>query len=118
MATFDWIPILEGKYMTYYQIGALIFSAIDVLFALISYLIYLIISKYLYTKKQQNPLIRSSPLNIWKNIAFASIFVWLSFIPLVCSALDVIYLVEGIIGMFAILLTGIYLSNGINAQQK
>lgn len=46
MATFDWIPLLDGKYMTYYQIGALIFSAIDLLFAILSFIAYLIICQF------------------------------------------------------------------------
>lgn len=45
MATFDWIPLLDGKYMTYYQIGALIFSAINLLFAILCFLAYLILCK-------------------------------------------------------------------------
>ncbi len=46
MATFDWIPILDGKYMTYYQIGALIFSVIDLLLAILCFVTYLILSKF------------------------------------------------------------------------
>lgn len=93
MATFDWIPILEGKYMTYYQIGALVFSAIFLLFAFFSFILYLILSKIQFIKKQKNPLVRHTPIAKWKSIAFVSTFIWLSLIPLVCSALDVIYLI-------------------------
>jgi len=73
MATFDWLPILEGKYMTYYQIGCLIFSAICLLFAFISFLIYLLTS-------QKEPSILK---NTHKG-AYLAIFLWLAGIPVVC----------------------------------
>lgn len=104
--------------MTYYQIGALIFSAICLLFAFFNFLIYLILSKFQYARQQHHLPTKQKRLDKWKKIAFASIFVWLSFIPLICSSLDVLYLAEGIIGMFAILLIGIYLLNGITASQE
>lgn len=47
-----------------------------------------------------------------KNIAFNMGFYFLSGIPLVCSALDIIYLVTGIIGMTSILVTLVFLNNG------
>jgi ABC-type Fe3+ transport system permease subunit len=118
MATFDWIPILEGKYMTYYQIGALILSAVCLLFAFLNFLMYLILSKFQFAQQQHSPQSRQKKLNKWKKIVLANIFIWLSFVPLVCSSLDVLYLVEGIIGMFAILLIGIYLLNGITSSQE
>ena len=45
MANFDWIPYLEGRYLSYYQIGILVLSAICLLFAFLSFLVYLIASK-------------------------------------------------------------------------
>ena len=99
MATFDWIPYLEGKLMTYYEIIALIFSIIALLFAFISYMVYLLLSKY-------------SILPAIKDSAFKHIFTFLSSIPLICAALDVLYLIEGIIGMAAVLILGAILENG------
>lgn len=55
-----------------------------------------------------SPLARSV-----KNMSYISIFVWLSFIPMICQALDVLNIFEGMIGMFAILFLGIYLDKGI-----
>lgn len=112
MAEFDWLPVLEGKHMTYYQIGALIFSAIDLLLSFLSYIIYLILSKISSTRITINNN-RNKTLDFFKQCAYVSIFVWLSFIPLVCSALDVINIFEGMVGMFAIYTICIYLKNGI-----
>ena len=85
--------------MTYYEIIALIFSVIALLLAFISYMIYLILSKY-------------SILPAIKDSAFKHIFTFLSSIPLICAALDVLYLIEGIIGMAAVLILGAILDNG------
>ena len=103
MATFDWIPYLEGKYMTYYQIGALVFSAIACVFSLISYFIFLAYSGTSHTKI--------------KNFAFHSIFSCLSSIPLICAAFDVIFFLEGVILMGLVLLSGEIIKNGINLVQ-
>jgi hypothetical protein len=89
MATFDWIPYLEGKYMTYYQIGALVFSAICLFFALLSLVVYLVTSKIttqqLMARGQTAPLVAS--LHV---LSYISVFVWLAFVPMVCQALDVL----------------------------
>lgn len=45
MARFDWIPYLEGKYLTYYQWFAVLGSTAMIVFAFISFVIYLILSK-------------------------------------------------------------------------
>ena len=112
MATFDWIPFLEGKYLSYYQIGALIFSAICLLFAFLSYIGYLIASKItmaqMMSRGRTHIVIRS-----FKKGFYIAIFVWLGFIPMVCQALDVLNLIEGIVGMLAIYALGIYLHSGI-----
>jgi hypothetical protein len=47
-----------------------------------------------------------------KNFTFNGIFVSLSIIPVICSGLDVIYLVEGMLGMMAVDVVQIYLNNG------
>ena len=112
MAEFDWLPVLEGKHMTYYQIGALIFSAINLILALLSYLLYLILNK-IATLSTMNYRNRNKTIDFLKQCAYISIFVWLSFIPLVCSALDVINIFEGMIGMFAIYAFGIYIKKGL-----
>jgi len=102
MATFDWLPILEGKYMTYYQIGCLIFSAICLLFAFISFLIYLLTS-------QKEPSILK---NTHKG-AYLAIFLWLAGIPVVCQALGALSLLEGIVGTLAVYAVGIYVRRGL-----
>jgi len=98
--------------MTYYQIGALIFSVLDLILAFLSYLIYLILSKIASTRIT-NYNNRNKTIDFLKQCAYVAIFVWLSFIPLVCSALDVINIFEGMIGMFVILTIGIYIKKGL-----
>lgn len=39
-------------------------------------------------------------------------FVLLSWVPMICQALDIIGLIEGILGQVAILVIGVYLDNG------
>jgi hypothetical protein len=112
MAEFDWLPILEGKNMTYYQIGALIFSVINLVLAFLSYIIYLILNK-IATTRTMNYNSRNNTISFLKQCAYISIFVWLSFIPLVCSALDVINIFEGMIGMLAIYTICIYIKKGL-----
>jgi hypothetical protein len=117
MATFDWIPYLEGKYMTYYQIGALVFSAICLLFALLSFILYLISSKIC---DAQHAVARGnrSWMGSIKKLSYISIFGWLGFIPMICQALDVLNIFEGILGMFVIYMVGIYLYNGIQETRR
>ena len=115
MAEFDWIPILQGKYLTYYQIGALIFSAINLFCAFISFLIFLIIAKLQMSIIKQNK--SSKAYKISKEMAYFSIFIWLSFIPLVCSALDVLSLAEGMLGMLAIYILALYIHNGVSVSR-
>jgi hypothetical protein len=45
MAKFDWVPYLEGKYLHYYQWFAVIASTVLAALSLISFLLYLILSK-------------------------------------------------------------------------
>lgn len=118
MATFDWIPILEGKLMTYYQIGALIFSAIFLLFALLSFILYLIFSKISDAQRRSFRIRGGSWVHFLKNASYISIFIWLGFIPMVCQALDVLNIFEGILGMFGVYVIGIYLQNGIEETQR
>ena len=80
MAEYDWLPYLEGKYMTYYQIMALIFSAIAILFSLICFTIFLLISKL-------------NPHSKFKDLLVRMIFYSLALIPLICMAFDVVGLI-------------------------
>jgi hypothetical protein len=45
MAKFDWIPYLEGKYLSYYQWFAVIGSTVMLALAFISFFVYLGLSK-------------------------------------------------------------------------
>lgn len=45
MARFDWIPYLEGKYLTYYQWFAVLGSTAMIVFAFLSFVVYLGLSK-------------------------------------------------------------------------
>ena len=47
-----------------------------------------------------------------KNITFNGSFIFLTIIPLIWSALDALYLVEGMVGMMAVSVIQIYLDNG------
>lgn len=89
------------------------FSAICLLFALISFIVFLILSKIHEAQRVVRRNRGKSWIDFLKNASYVSIFIWLGFIPMVCQALDVINLLEGMIGMFAIYVLGIYLHNGI-----
>ena len=114
MARFDWIPYLEGKYLTYYQWFAVLGSTAMILFSFLSFVVYLALSKIRYHDQQYQGLFlsRKSTIEKAKDIAFNAIFWFLSGVPLICSALDVIYLLEGIIGMTAVLAAMVILDNG------
>ena len=101
--------------MTYYQIGALVFSAICLLFALISYITYLLTSHKPHTRYQQqhHPFLKG----VHKG-AYLAIFGWLGGIPIVCQALGVLSLLEGIVATLAVYLVGLYLKKGISQQQR
>ena len=45
MARFDWIPYLEGKYLSYYQWFAVLGSTALLVLALLSFTVYLLLSK-------------------------------------------------------------------------
>lgn len=45
MAKFDWVPYLEGKYLSYYQWFAFIGSFACLVLSLLNFLTYLILSK-------------------------------------------------------------------------
>ena len=116
MAHFDWFPFLQGKYMTYYQIFALIFSLIVSAFSAVFFFLYLILSKLTNNNPNYQFLgserPRKATLEKLKGICFNMTFYCLSLIPVVCSALDVLYVFEGMLGMFAILMGCIFLDNG------
>lgn len=84
--------------MTYYQIMSLIFSAIAIFFSLICLTLYLLL-----TTTHSFPKYR----HIFLKLVFHS----LSSIPLICMAFDVIDFVEGIFGMSAVLIIGLYVQN-------
>jgi hypothetical protein len=84
--------------------------------SLLNFITYLILCKIeLHQKKfkflswvpEKSPVIEKL-----KTITFNAGFIFLCLIPLILQALDIIFLIEGILGQFAILLTGIYLNNG------
>lgn len=52
MAKFDWVPYLEGKYLTYYEWFAAIGSTAMIVLSFISFLAYLIASKLSLEKQQ------------------------------------------------------------------
>ena len=94
MAKFDWVPYLEGKYLNYYQWFAAIGSFVCFVLSLISAILYLIICKLASTPTQHKWTGNKKKLiERLKNVTFNGAFVFLTIIPLICSALDVIYLV-------------------------
>lgn len=114
MAKFDWIPYLEGKYLSYYQWFAVIGSTVMLIFAFLSFVIYLGLSKIKFHEQeyQEGFFKNKNFIERLKNIFFNSTFIFLSLIPLICAALDVTYCAVGILGMSAILVLLIFLDNG------
>lgn len=94
MARFDWVPYLEGKYLNYYQWFAAIGTFILLVLSLISAVLYLILcklastpSRYEWTRSKKKLIERL------KNITFNGAFIFLTIMPLIWTAFDVIYLV-------------------------
>lgn len=116
MAKFDWIPYLEGKYLTYYQWFAVLGSTGLLVLAFLSFTLYLILCKiHIHEQQYKGSFLgRKSTIDKLKNFTFNSTFCLLSGIPLVLSALDIIYLIEGMIGMSGILSIMVLLDNGRN----
>ena len=90
MAKFDWFPYLEGKYLHYYQWFATIGSFILVIIALISFILYLILSKISALPSQQH---KKKLIDKLKNITFNGGFISLTIIPLIWTAFDGLYLI-------------------------
>lgn len=57
---------------------------------------------------------KKSFINWLKNFTFNGTFVCITIIPLICSALDVLNVIEGMIGMMIVQVIQIYLNNGRN----
>lgn len=114
MAKFDWVPYLEGKYLNYYQWFAVIGSFVLLVLSILFFVAYLIICKIYHEREKYRWINEEKKKYIdWlKNFTFNGGFVCLTLIPLVCSALDVLYLVEGMVGMMLIQTIKIYLNNG------
>lgn len=93
MAKFDWVPYLEGKYLNYYQWFATIGSFVMLVLSLISAALYLILSKIAATNPHSHNQSSKKLIDKLKNITFNGAFIFLTIIPLICSALDVINLV-------------------------
>ena len=110
MAKFDWFPYLQGKYLNYYQWFSLIATTVLLAISLISIFLYLVLCK-LSSHPQLNPT-KKKLITKLKNITFNGTFVSLTFIPLICTAFDVLYMVEGMLGMMAISTIQIFLDNG------
>ncbi len=116
MARFDWIPYLEGKYLSYYQWFGFIGSFVCLMLSIFNFFVYLILCKIaIHQHKYKFFNWVGSKNNIiekLKSITFNAGFIFLSLIPLICQALDIIYLIEGILGQAAIMILGIYIDNG------
>lgn len=120
MAMFDWVPYLQGKYLTYYQFFAAFASTIALTLSFLSFFLYLILCKITTTitinKKGQQKLLKRQNSNKiiekLKNASFNAGFIFLSLVPLILSALDVIYLVAGMLGMMGVYLLQAYMNNG------
>jgi len=116
MARFDWVPYLEGKYLSYYQWFGFIGSFASLVLSILSFFTYLILCKIELHQNKYKFLSwassKSQTIDKLKTVTFNAGFIFLSLIPLICQALDIIYLIEGILGQFAILLIGVYLDNG------
>lgn len=109
MAKFDWVPYLQGKYLNYYQWFGAIGSFALLMISLLSFFLYLILCKI--SSLNPHPS-KKKLIDQLKNITFNGTFVSLTIIPLILSALDVLYLIEGMVGMMLISTIQIYLDNG------
>lgn len=102
--------------MSYYQWFAFLGSFACLVLSILSFIVYLIVCKIEIHQKTYRLLgwisARNSLTDKVKTITFKAGFIFLSLIPLICQALDVIYLVTGILGELVILVVGIYLDNG------
>ena len=120
MAKFDWIPYLEGKYLTYYQWFGVIGSTVLIVLSFLSFMTYLILCKIKIHKDQHkiNLLSNKSFLEKLKTIFFNAGFCFISGIPLICSALDIVYMVIGILLMTTILGAMVIIDNGRKRWEK
>lgn len=109
MTKFDWVPYLEGKYLNYYQWFATIGTFILLCIALLSGLLYLIISKAGTVSRSPT---QKKLIDRLKNISFNGMFISLTIIPLIWTAFDGLYLIEGMLLMMMISIIQIYLDNG------
>jgi hypothetical protein len=117
MARFDWVPYLEGKYLSYYEWFGFIGSFACIVLSILSFITYLILCKIQVHQKKYKFLTwiyeNKSPLiEKLKSVTFNAGFIFLSLIPMICQALDIIGLIEGIIGQLLFLVLGVYLDNG------
>lgn len=84
--------------------------------ALLSFMVYAILSKLSLHHKKYRCLNwvgeKSTIIDKLKTIFFMGGFVLLSWVPMFCQALDVIGLIEGMLGQVVILIAGVYLDNG------
>lgn len=116
MAKFDWIPYLEGKYLTYYQWFAVLGSTAMLVLAFVSFFVYLGLSKIKSHESEMmpGPTSKKAWIEKLKSYFFNTTFVLLSIIPVICAALDVTYMIVGIIGEAGILSLMVILNNGRN----
>jgi hypothetical protein len=112
MAKFDWVPYLEGKYLNYYQWFAFIGCFVMLVLSLLSAILYLILCKIAAVNPRARSQASKKLIDRLKNITFNGTFISLTIIPLICSALDVINLVEGMLGMMMVSTIQIFLDNG------
>ncbi len=116
MARFDWIPYLKGKYLSYYEWFGFIGSYVALNLSVLSFVLYLILCKIEIHQTKYKFLswvAGNSPIiNRLKSLTFNGGFVFLSLIPLFCQALDIIDLIEGILGQLTILVIGVFMDNG------
>ena len=101
MPTFYWVPYFEGKLLNYYQYFALVGSSVVALIALVCYLTYLQLKNCNRPKHQHDRGVGGS--GKWEKFFYKATFIFLSLVPLICSATDAINTVFGMLGMMAIL---------------
>lgn len=105
MPTFYWVPYFEGKLLNYYQYFALVGSTVVAIIALINYFIYRQLKNCSKPHQQDGRVQGKTKL---EKFFYKAAFIFLSLVPLICSATDTINTVFGMLGMMAILSCMVY----------
>ena len=125
MANWHWFPYLEGKLLTYAQYFTLVSSLVCIILAGLCLLLRLVLKRVFHKGGQHYQEVvveatvkRASVVEKVEWFLLGSAFFWISFIPVLCQAFDLIPWALGLLLNFGVLSAGLVVANYVDYSEE